>query len=492
MAGSASEASPRHRARLLRVGLGAILLLLVYDGAVRKWLLVEYEQYVFILKDLLLCLIVALTVLTSRALTPRFDFYPPARALFLLYAGLVVVQAFNVNLPNLLLGVWGVKSHLLYAGLALIVAQAYSTPAECLQSLERLYPWIVIPPCLLAFVQLGFPADSFINQQVRGGIEHISYFGADSFVRVTGTFSFSTGMAVFVQSAVIAGAGLVLAGHRGRLLMFGLAVSLAAMPVTGSRGVIVTCIAAILVLLAAGLLGRFASPRLVLRFVGSLVVLGALGFYFQNEAWTALGERTVRTAEDFGDQYRTLTVFTSAFQFMPVAGWFGYGAGATDMGAVALVADGAEYRWLPAGLYFEEENGRVVLELGTIGWLLSLLLRAAFLYWALSLCRRGRDVSIRAAGMIAAPLMAMGFYVGNGVFAPPLGTAHYWLAVGLLGMAQYQQRMLQGGSRRSMPLVIAGYALPGQGDGDDEPDNDFATLQSQAALQDDTREWPRS
>lgn len=448
MTGSVSEVFPRHRARLLRLGLGSFLLLLIYDGAVRKWLLVDYEQYVFILKDLLLCAILGLTVLTSRALTPRFDFYPPARALFLLYAGLVVVQAFNVNLPNLLLGVWGIKSHLLYAGLALVVAQAYVGPAECLQSLARLYPWMVVPPCLVAFVQLGFPADSFINQQVRGGIEHISHFGDGNLVRVTGTFSFSTGMAVFVQSAVILGAGLYLAGFRSRGFMLGLAVALAAMPASGSRGVIVTCVAAVMVLLLAALVARFVTLKRMAGFMFGLLVLGVFAFYVQGDAWEALGERTVRVAEDFGDESRAITIFTSAFDFFAIAGLFGFGTGATDSAAMALVPGGADFGWLPAGLYFEEENGRIVLELGVVGWLSGLLLRGVLLFWSMSLCWKGKDQAVRAAGVMAAPIMAMGLYVGGGVFAPPLGSAFYWLAVGLLGMAQYRQRMLRREARQ--------------------------------------------
>ncbi len=90
------------------------------------------------------------------------------------------------------------------------------------------------------------------------------------------------------------------------------------------------------------------------------------------------------------------------------------------------------------GSRFEEESGRIVIELGIVGWFLSLAMRLAFLTWSLRLVRRGATPSIRSAAIIAVPLLALGVYQGSGVFAPPIAAACYWFCVALLGMAQYQ------------------------------------------------------
>jgi hypothetical protein len=104
------------------------------------------------------------------------------------------LEALNINLPSILVGIWGLKSHLLYAGIILVVPMAFSSLEVLLRWLERAYPWLVVPVCSLAFLQLASPGDSFINQQVRGGMEMVAYFGEEGLVRVAGPFSYITGM----------------------------------------------------------------------------------------------------------------------------------------------------------------------------------------------------------------------------------------------------------------------------------------------------------
>jgi hypothetical protein len=116
--------------------------------------------------------------------------------------------------------------------------------------------WVVVPVCTLAFVQLASPASSFINQQVRGGMDMIAYFGESGLVRVTGTFSYITGMASFVQATTVLGMALFLGGARSRKFLVGLGFALAALPATGSRGVIAIAAASAIIILFAAL----ASP----------------------------------------------------------------------------------------------------------------------------------------------------------------------------------------------------------------------------------------
>lgn len=442
----------------VRLALYLFLFLLIYDGALRKWVLPGIEQLLFIAKDALL-LGVFLHVMLNRPRQIRAAMQPAAATLLLLYGSWVLLQAGNVNLPSVFVGIWGLKAHLLYASLILLLPLVFNSLEHLFRWLEQAYPWIVIPVCVLAFVQLGAPADSLINQQVRGGMDMISYFGESSLVRVTGTFSYITGMSSFVQVTTVLGMGLFLGGARSRRFLIGLGFAVAALPATGSRGVIVVVAVSAVMMLLAALVARVIGTRMALRIVVSIAILGVISLQAQDAAWMALQERTVAVAERTSDIGRSFTAFTNAFRFFDTAGFFGFGAGAANMGAPPLAKDVAPFSWFPPGTGFEEESGRIVLELGIFGWLFSQLMRIALFLWSAKLALSGSARTIRLAAVLALPVMALGMYVGNGVFSPPIGASYYWFCVALLAMAHFEQRqaLLQRAHRRTK-LSRAGIA----------------------------------
>ena len=420
----------------IRRGLGFFLLLLIYDGALRKWVLPGAEQVLFIAKDALLLALLAYALI-NRPRQINASMQEGVRVLFLLYAAWVLLETGNLNLPSVLVGIWGLKAHLLYASLILLLPLAFGNLENLFRWLVKAYPWVVVPVCAVAFAQLASPADSAINQALKGGTEGAAYFGEEGLVRVTGTFSYISGMGAFVQATVLLGMGLFLAGARSRLFLVGLGFALAALPATGSRAVIVTVAISAVIMLCSALPARLIGLRSAVRIILVMAVLGAISLQTQDAAWVALQERAESARYD---ENRFLTAFTNAFDYFDVAGLFGFGAGAANLGSPALVPDMARFSWLPVGGLFEEESGRLVLELGMIGWLFSMALRTALLLWAMKLAFRGRTRAVRTAGVLALPLMAYGAYVGNGVFSPPMGASFYWFCVALLAMAQHEHR----------------------------------------------------
>ena len=426
-------------AKNVRLGLGLFLLLLIYDGALRKWVLPSAEQILFVAKDALLLGLLVYAVL-NRPRQPNASMQPAARALFLLYAAWVLLESGNLNLPSVLVGIWGLKAHLLYASLILLLPLAFANLDDVLRWLVKIYPWVVVPVCALAFLQLVSPADSFINQSLKGGTEGQAYFGEAGLLRVNGTFSYISGMAFFVQGAALLGMGLFLAGARSRLFLIGLGFSLAALPATGSRSVIASVAAGAFIMLLGAVVSRLIGTKMAVRIVLVSVLLGAISLQTQDTAWVALQQRTQMVAEHSGDIGRIFTAFTNAFTFFDTAGFLGFGSGSANMGSPALAKDVAPFSWLPNGLYFEEESGRIVLELGMFGWLFSQLMRVALFIWSAKLVLKGRTRTVRVAAVLALPEMALGMYQGNGVFAPPVGATYYWFCVALLAMAQYEHK----------------------------------------------------
>lgn len=434
-------------------GLGLFLFLLIYDGALRKWVLPGAEQLLFIAKDALLLGVLVYALLNQRRHI-KASMQEAVGALFLLYAAWVLLEAGNLNLPSVLVGIWGLKAHLLYASLILLLPLAFSNLDDLFRWLVKIYPWVVMPVCALAFVQLASPADSFINQSLKGGTEGTAYFGEEGLVRVTGTFSYITGMASFVQATTLLGMGLFLGGARSRLFLIGLGFALATLPATGSRSVIVVAAASAVIMLFAALASRLIGTRMAIRIVVVLAILGAISLQTQDAAWVALQQRAEQASYD---ENRTFTTFTNAFSLSDVAGFFGFGSGSANLGSPALAKGLAPFSWLPAGIYFEEESGRLVLELGMFGWLISLVMRVAFFLWSAKLALNGRTRTIRLAAVLALPVMALGMYLGNGVFAPPVGATYYWFCVALLAMAQYEHRqaLLQRARQRAEQLQSA-------------------------------------
>lgn len=437
----------------VRWGLGLFLLLLLYDGALRKWVLPGAEQILLIAKDALLLGLLGYAMLHRPRHVPA-AMQPAARGLFLLYAAWVLLETGNLNLPSALVGIWGLKAHLLYASLILLLPLAFGNLDDVLRLLVKVYPWVVVPVCGLAFAQVASPADSFINQSLKGGTEGTAYFGEAGLVRVTGTFSYITGMSSFVQASTVLGMGLFLGGARSRPFLVGLGFALATLPATGSRSVIVIAAVSAVIMLLAAVASRLIGAKMATRIVVVIALLGAVSFQTQDEAWVALQQRAEQASYD---ESRTITAFTNAFSFFDVAGFFGFGAGSANLGSPALVKGVAPFSWFPAGTRFEEESGRLVLELGMFGWLFSQAMRIALFLWSARLALKGRTRTVRVAAVLALPVMALGMYQGNGVFAPPVGASYYWFCVALLAMAHHEHRQAaaQRARSRAVPLQRA-------------------------------------
>lgn len=422
----------------VRWGLGLVLFLMLYDGALRKWLLPGSEQIVFILKDLVLVALLVYVV-ALKALQLNFRMHSMVVAFLFLYGMWVVLQMANPRVPNILVAIWGLKAHLLYIVMILVLPKAFRNLDDVFRVLTKIYPMMVVPVCTLAFFQIASPADGFINLSIQGDTEAISYFGEAELVRVTGTFSYISGMAAFVQVSALLGFGLFLGGVRSRGFLLGFATVLATLPATGSRGVLVSVIASIFIMIFVATYSRLITLGTMLRVVVVTAILLTISVVVQSEVWIALVQRSFGDAA--GDEYRIFTAFTNAFDYFDVAGFFGFGAGSANLGAPALAGDVVAFSWLPVGGVFEEESGRIVLELGVIGWIFSLALRVALLFWAMGLVTTAVAHSGRMAVVIALPTMAYGVWVGNGVFAVPLAASYFWFCVALLAMAQFEKTL---------------------------------------------------
>ena len=431
--------------KYLKFGLILFILLATYDGLIRKYLLNDYEQIVFIFKDVLLLI---LFIFFFKYRKYSFAYYPKIiRFTIALYILWVFIEIFNLNAPNIFVGIWGFKTHVLYISMIILIPLLFSNIKAMILKCSKLIPFLIIPSSLLAIYQLKFSGDSIINQAVRGGEESIAYFGdvtslGNSLVRASGPFSYITGLTAFQNFMLLFSIFLLIFNSKKNFLIVSVILLFLSLPVSGSRSIIVINSIFLLTSFLLLISNRY-TKKIGWFFIFFLLIIISASLYFSSEFWLALLSRT-NSIDNF-DNNRFFTIFTNTFDMFLISGPFGFGSGTANYGAAAFVPPsevmGMHFSWIP--VYFEEESGRIVLELGIIGWFISIILRVAMLVWAILLFLRVRSSELKFIGILGINFMALGFWQGNGVFSPPYMAFGYWFIVALMGIAEYQYRIMK-------------------------------------------------
>src|SRR5206468_6400442 len=115
--------------RRWRIAIQYALLLMIFEGAIRKWVFPSAQDLVCFAKDVLL---LGAYLGFFRGPRPRLRL-PALPALYGALAAVALVgllQVFNPALPNLLVGIFGFKAYFYYVPLLFVVPAAFSDDAE--------------------------------------------------------------------------------------------------------------------------------------------------------------------------------------------------------------------------------------------------------------------------------------------------------------------------------------------------------------------------
>jgi hypothetical protein len=401
------------------------LVLLVLEGALRKWVLPEAQDLIYFVKDAMLFMaFVGFLVKTRQA--GSYWFLPRGIAVLLsLAASYGALQIFNPNLPSLFLGLFGFRSYFLYAPLALVLPAVFPTDRSLWNFLQR-YLLLCIPIGLLACLQFFSTAASPLNVYVRGGSEAVMSFGTSSYVRVTSTFSYISGFSSYLLAIAILLLGLLTA-LRWRFhitLYLGLGLTLIGMFMTGSRGAVYMLALLLPVYFLFSMVERGA---LTVRTLLAVILMAAAIGTAVPEATEAFRGRALGTTDT---RSRVILPFIAPLNSLEYAGPFGLGIGATHQAGTVLL-NVPEAFWLKR-FNTEAETGRVMLELGPIGFV---LLYAARIYLVLVAIRAARTLKSRyhRAMALACLLLLLAQLPGTIVFDPVAGL-FFWFFVGLLNV----------------------------------------------------------
>jgi hypothetical protein len=402
-------------------------LLIVGQGALRKWIFPGLATPLYAAKDAVI--LGALLLFGQRygyrlAAPLRRTLLP---ALWGGFAFVVVLQAFNLNVPSVAVGVLGIRSYLLYSTLLILLPAALQHVERPERLVTVVVLGVIVPVLVLGIYQYFQPQDAWINDYLAEDMEVAAVMGH---TRIAGTFSYLGGMAPFLTFSAFLGLGILVAGVRhehqwykalgGGLLLLALTVA----PMNGSRGVVYGMLLplpfVLYVVSTRRSLGALLGTMLIVAVVGGAV---AIESELATAGWKTITHR-IETASD--QDTRIQTMLLDPVRKVPVGGVLGYGAGSTHQAATRLSETG---RVQIEGVYYEGELGRVLIELGVVGALLFLALKVWLAWIAWRAMRRARTAWEDLLSILSFCVLFLNAGVGMIVFNHIAGSI-YWLCAG--------------------------------------------------------------
>ena len=412
--------SPSQRTRLL--WFAALLAAVCFEGLGRRFLPQVPAFLYYFAKDA--CLLAGLLLFGLRPTATRAAlrlFAPFVLALAALW-GWALLEVANPSQPSLWLGLLGLRSYALWWLAPVVVASALRNRAERDGALIVLSG---VALCVAAFALFQFsqPATAQVNlysQGIREGSEATSIPGTGR-PRVTSTFSYITGFADFVGLAPAALLALGLQARSRlaqRAALAAAALSVAVAPVSGSRGALVVGVTSIvLVFFGAGLL----STRGGRRVFAALLAAGVLAFLVTPAGVSGVRDRFQGddTASRFADLVQAVPLYPLfVIDYPPL----GIGAGMQQNVRTSL---GVETEWGSEG-----ETGRVLIELGLLGYLFMTLCRLGLVVALLRLARQARRLKNRS--LAGGALAYAGLALTSSLVFDHVSQALFFINVGLL------------------------------------------------------------
>ncbi|MBN8747474.1 MAG: hypothetical protein J0I65_08200 [Variovorax sp.] len=345
----------------------AVLLVVVLEGALRKWVSGSLTLPLVLLRDLL-----AIYTVWYALRTGALNFRRLPAQLLLVWSGILILWGFvqliiNQFSPAIL--VIGLRFWLLYFwfGYAAAVSMTLEDYRRSLWVMLALL--ILMMP--LVVLQQSSPPFAFINTQIDTDVRDI-FVVVTGVVRPTGTFSFTLGFTTFLAMAVSAIFCYRLLSRRaGRArLMFVLAffALLVGTILSGSRAAVLFYLG----LLGVALLGSLWFSRGVGKVYAAIgvvvtvaVMVGAAVLF--SDALVATQERfeNASQTEDLGD--RIVAMLIGEPETYNQITWLGAGLGKGSN--LASYFESGERSFMLA----ETESARILLEGGAIGVLFILL-----------------------------------------------------------------------------------------------------------------------
>jgi hypothetical protein len=347
--------------RSIKWGIWAYMILLIFEGALRKWVFPGAADLLLIIRDPIVAVIYLLAV--AQGIFPRNGFI----AFTLILAIGSAAFAFIGGHGNLWVTAYGIRTN--YFHIPLIWVMAQTLDRGDVRRLGYALLLIAIPMTFLMVAQNRSGIDAWVNRGVGGG-EGGQIHGAMGRIRPPGFFSFITGPMVFFPLATAFCLSFALEKKRMLatwvVIISGLCIALA-LPISISRGTMIISGLVAAVFVACIVVKGAFNASFARALVACAIVAIALRFIpVTQEAWIVFMDRwDTAAAEVEGDAWGSLTSrvgagFTSPFNLLLDVPFMGYGIGLGSNVAAKLLSGKMGF------LLSENEWERAIMELGPL------------------------------------------------------------------------------------------------------------------------------
>lgn len=410
--------------RLLKTGIWLYFLLLIFEGALRKWALPGLADPLLLVRDPIAILLIL------KALEIRV--WKPGIYVLLMWGVTVLALAITllVGHGNLMVAIYGMRINLLHFPLIFLIGTIFNR--QDVIRMGILVLWINILMTLLVAIQFFSPQTAWVNIGVGGQMGGSNFSGAGGFYRVPGTFSFTNGLSLFYGFAAAFILFFWTAPKKescNRILLIISSIALAAaIPLSISRTVLFEVMLSLLFLaFMSGQHPKFLKSIAFLLIVaaGIFTLLNNLSFFqtaseaftmrFENASNIEGGLEGTIIDRFLGGLYSSVT--------NPDASFYGYGLGmGTNAGAQLMMGK-------RAFLISEGEWGRLIGEMGFILGMLAVIIRLGLVLELL-----GKAWSrIREGNVLPWMLLSFGaLAILQGQWAQPTALGFSVLAGGLI------------------------------------------------------------
>ena len=356
----------------LKTGIWIYFFLLLFEGALRKWLLPGLSTPLLIIRDPIAIWLIFYSWRKGIIISNIYLTWIICISIIGFFSALFLGH------KNLVVALFGVRIFILHFPLVFIIGKVF-TAADVVK-LGKAMLIIAIPMTILVVLQFYNPQSSWVNRGIGGDMEGAGFSGAKGFFRPSATFSFTTGAVQFYSFLSCFILYFVFKSELvNRLLLIVAIISLlVAVPLSISR----TLLFQVIITFVFSFIAISRNPKYLGKILLGSVFIMIILLVLTNVSFFVIA------LEAFTDRFETANeiegglkgVFLDRFLGGMVGSlsgndaipFWGYGIGMGTNAGSKLLTGGIAF------LISEGEWGRIIGELGPLSGLIVIMLRVIF------------------------------------------------------------------------------------------------------------------
>lgn len=173
----------------LKLGIWFYILLLIFEGALRKWIFPSLATPLLVVRDPL-ALFLIIVSLKENVLKPNIYWVS-----FIVLGFVSFITAILFGHSSLPVALFGARALLLQFPLIFVIGLTFNR--NDVKKVGQFFIALLIPMTILTIIQFYSPQNAFVNRGVGGDMEGAGFGGALGYFRPPGTFSFINGLSIF-------------------------------------------------------------------------------------------------------------------------------------------------------------------------------------------------------------------------------------------------------------------------------------------------------